>query len=95
MPKISYLKHKLVTGKFPMTIPLGGSSPLGTIGYINAAFELKEQIMRGEIPEPDFIYVAAGTCGTAAGLIIGLKAAQLKTKVIAPGTESVTPPVSS
>lgn len=64
-------------------IPAGGSCPLGVIGYVNAAFELKEQIIAGEIPEPDFIYVPMGSMGTSAGLILGLKAAGLKSQVIA------------
>jgi len=55
---------------------------LGALGFVNAAFELKRQIEAGDCPEPDFIYVAAGTTGTAAGLILGAKAAGLKTKVI-------------
>lgn len=76
------LRHRLKSGKFPKIIPLGGSSPLGNIGYINAAFELRQQIMEGKMPEPDFIYVALGTMGTAVGLMLGLKAAKLKTRVI-------------
>jgi D-cysteine desulfhydrase len=76
------LRHKLKFGKFPQVIPAGGSSAIGTIGYVNAAFELKEQIMEGKMPKPDCIYVALGTTGTATGLMLGLKAANLKTKVI-------------
>jgi len=63
-------------------VPLGGSCSLGVIGFVNAAFELKEQIEAGLLPEPDYIYVAAGSAGTATGLIIGLKLAGLKTKVV-------------
>ena len=76
------LRHRIKHGRFPQVIPTGGSSPLGVIGFINAAFELKEQIMKGEMPEPDYIYVAAGTTGTAVGLMLGLKAANLKSRVI-------------
>jgi 1-aminocyclopropane-1-carboxylate deaminase/D-cysteine desulfhydrase-like pyridoxal-dependent ACC family enzyme len=66
-----------------MVIPMGGSSPLGVVGFVNAAYELKEQIKKGEIPEPDYIYVASGSMGTAAGLILGLRAINSKTQVIA------------
>ncbi len=76
------LRHKLKTGYFPYVIAAGGSSILGIIGFINAAFELKEQILEGTIPEPDFIYVALGTMGTALGLIMGLKVLNLKSRVI-------------
>jgi D-cysteine desulfhydrase len=76
------LRHKLKTGHFPYIIAAGGSSILGVIGFINAAFELKEQIIEGKMPEPDFIYVALGTMGTAVGLIMGLKVLNLKSHVI-------------
>ena len=35
----------------------GGSNPLGTIGFVNAAFELKAQIEAGDLPEPAVIPV--------------------------------------
>ncbi len=50
-----FFLHKLKRGRFPRIIPMGGSSPIGAVGYVNAAFELKGQILRGEIPEPDYI----------------------------------------
>jgi len=76
------LCHGIKRGQFPMIIPMGGSSPLGAVGFVNAAFELQGQILRGEIPEPDYIYVASGSMGTVAGLILGLKAINSKTKVV-------------
>jgi len=76
------LRHRLKRGQLPRVIPIGGSSPLGVVGFVNAAFELKEQILRGEIPEPDYIYVASGSMGTAAGLTLGLRAINSKTRVI-------------
>jgi D-cysteine desulfhydrase len=60
----------------------GGSSPLGTIGYVNAAFELKDQVERGLMPQPDKIIIPLGTMGTAVGLTLGLKAAGFKTQVV-------------
>lgn len=79
---IKFFRKKLKNGKFPYIISPGGSSPLGTIGYVNAGFELKEQIENGLMPEPDTIFVPFGTMGTAVGITIGLKAAGLKTHVI-------------
>lgn len=70
-------------GVFPKYIPGGGSSPLGIVGYVNAAFELKDQIDAGLMPPPDFIYVPMGSMGTAAGLTIGLRAAGLDARVVA------------
>lgn len=76
------LRHMLKSGHFPHFIPPGGSSPLGVIGFVNAAFELRGQIANGEMPEPEYIYVACGTMGTAAGLTLGLRAAKLNSRVV-------------
>ncbi|HEX2960000.1 MAG TPA: pyridoxal-phosphate dependent enzyme [Chitinispirillaceae bacterium] len=65
----------------PYIIPPGGSSPVGTIGFVNAGFELATQIKQGELPVPDAIFITLGTMGTAAGLILGLKAAGITTMV--------------
>lgn len=65
----------------PYVIPAGGSSPVGTIGFVNAGFELAAQIKKGELPVPDAIFITFGTMGTAAGLILGLKAAGISTMV--------------
>ncbi len=62
-------------------IPPGGSLDLGALGYVNAAFELKMQIERGELPEPDEIFVAFGTMGTAVGLALGIRAAGLHSRI--------------
>ena len=61
----------------------GGSTRLGTFGLVNAAFELAHQIRSGAGPEPDRIFVAAATCGTAAGLIAGCRLAGLRSRVTA------------
>lgn len=76
------IEQESIDGQLPYFIPSGGSCPLGSIGFVNAAFELKEQIEKGKMPEPDYIYVTLGSCGTAAGLILGLKLANLKSKII-------------
>ncbi len=65
-----------------MRIKGGGSSPLGTVGYVNAGLELADQIRAGECPLPGAIFVALGTMGTAAGLSLGLRAAGLDVPVV-------------
>jgi D-cysteine desulfhydrase len=70
-------------GERPFYVPAGASTPLSTIGYVAAALELAAQIEHGQLPVPDRIFVAAGTCGTAAGLVAGCKLAQLPTRVTA------------
>ncbi|MFX1328441.1 MAG: 1-aminocyclopropane-1-carboxylate deaminase/D-cysteine desulfhydrase [Promethearchaeota archaeon] len=59
----------------------GRGTPLGMLGFIDAILELNEQIKKKVIPEPDVIYLACGTTGTAAGLVVGCKLLGLKTKV--------------
>jgi 1-aminocyclopropane-1-carboxylate deaminase/D-cysteine desulfhydrase-like pyridoxal-dependent ACC family enzyme len=63
-------------------LPPGGSSPLGCLGFVNAALELKEQIDSGQVPEPGYIFCPLGTAGTLTGLTIGCKLAGMRTKVI-------------
>jgi 1-aminocyclopropane-1-carboxylate deaminase/D-cysteine desulfhydrase-like pyridoxal-dependent ACC family enzyme len=79
---ILLLRKRLQQGNAPYIIAPGGSSPLGIIGYVNAAFELKEQVASGLVPEPDTIVVPFGTMGTAVGLTIGLKAAGLTARLV-------------
>ena len=71
------------TGTWPSVFPAGGSSPVGCLGYVNAALELADQVAAGECPEPDVIYVASGTMGTCAGLLLGLALSPLRTRVCA------------
>jgi 1-aminocyclopropane-1-carboxylate deaminase/D-cysteine desulfhydrase-like pyridoxal-dependent ACC family enzyme len=81
------LHHKLETGTLPYVIPTGGSCALGILGYVNAAFELKKQIEAQELPEPDRIYVPLGSCGTFVGLLLGLKAAGIKSTLVGVAVE--------
>jgi 1-aminocyclopropane-1-carboxylate deaminase/D-cysteine desulfhydrase-like pyridoxal-dependent ACC family enzyme len=74
------VKYRLQHGHFPKF--LEASSPLGMAGYVNAGLELKGQIEQGLLPEPDLLYVGLATMGTAVGLALGCKAADLKTRVV-------------
>jgi D-cysteine desulfhydrase len=63
-------------------IPMGGSSVTGTLGYVNAALEFAEQRARIGSAERLRIYLAAGTCGTLAGLVVGLELAELEAELV-------------
>lgn len=63
-------------------VPPGGSSALGTLGYVEGALELAAQVRAGELPAPDCVVVAAGTCGTVAGIALGLELAGLRAQVV-------------
>ena len=62
-------------------VPGGGSSPLGALGFVNAGLELADQVRAGLLPEPEWVFVATGTGGTAAGLALGLGLGGLQTRV--------------
>lgn len=80
--ELAVTAHQKNHGDMPYQIPTGGSCPLGAVGFVNAIFELSEQIQCGDISEPDYIYVAAGSCGTIAGLALGARSAGLHTKIV-------------
>jgi D-cysteine desulfhydrase len=69
-------------GRRPYLLPPGGSTPLGALGYVNAALELAKQVSAGEVPEPEAIVLAVGSGGTAAGLALGLGLAGMRSKVV-------------
>jgi D-cysteine desulfhydrase len=48
----------------------GGSDPVGTLGYVQGALELAEQVRDRQL-RPRQVVVAASTAGTAAGLTLG------------------------
>lgn len=69
-------------GKNPMIIPVGGSTPTGVLGYLNAVVEMVDQWKEMKL---DFDYVVSPTSsgGTQAGILLGLKL--LKSEVMALG----------
>ena len=77
-----FLKHFLMGNK-PYFIPPGASSPLGNIGFVNAVFELKQQVDEGIMPEPQYIIAPAGTMGTVSGLEVGCRLAGMHTRLVA------------
>jgi 1-aminocyclopropane-1-carboxylate deaminase/D-cysteine desulfhydrase-like pyridoxal-dependent ACC family enzyme len=59
-------------GETPYVIPVGGSVPIGCLGYVNFVRELTEQTREMEIA-PSHIYFASGSSGTQSGLIVGAR----------------------
>lgn len=82
------LRDQRRAGTRPYYLPFGATNALGALGYVSAALELAAQVRNGACPRPDAIFVAAGTCGTAAGLLVGLRLAELETRVVAVGVVS-------
>lgn len=57
-------------GRHPYDVPMGGASPVGSVGFAGGFVELKEQCASAGI-KPDYLYHASGTGGTLAGLAAG------------------------
>lgn len=68
-------------GRLPYYQPAGGSSSVGSLGYVDTAFEIAAQVEAGDLPEPATVVTAVGSGGTAAGLALGLRLAGLRTRV--------------
>ena len=64
-------------GDATFVVPVGGTSAIANVGFAAAGFEIADAVARGEIEEPERIYIALGTTGSAAGLAVGLAAAGL------------------
>ena len=63
-------------------IPVGGSTPLGTLGHVNAALELAAQIDAGEMPMPGSVVLPFATGATMAGLALGFAIAGLDIPIV-------------
>ena len=66
------LSDLTAAGKNPYNIPAGASNGIGSLGYMNAARELMQQWDDMGIA-PSHIVTASGSCGTQAGLLMGLR----------------------
>lgn len=79
---LTVLGKKLHHSKTTYPIPAGGSSPVGALGYVNGALEIARQIQEKNIKPFHAIYVAVGSCGTLAGLVVGFRLARLPIRLI-------------
>jgi len=53
-------------------VPWGGSSPLGSLGFVDAGAELAAQLAAAGVTGPVRVYLPCGTMGSVAGLLVGL-----------------------
>jgi D-cysteine desulfhydrase family pyridoxal phosphate-dependent enzyme len=78
MPKIFEIGDQLrADGRRPFAIPIGASTPLGALGFVQAVVELVDQM-----PPPDVIVHATSSGGTQAGLVSGCRLLGLQTRVV-------------
>lgn len=64
-------------GRHVFEIPIGGSTPLGSLAYLHAVLELLEQM-----PAPDVIVHATSSGGTQAGIVAACRLLGLSTRVV-------------
>jgi len=62
---------RIVAGPRARSIPMGGSG-YGDIGCVHVGSEIATTVRASAAPEPDAVFVAVGTAGTAAGTATGL-----------------------
>lgn len=74
---------RLFGGHPPAVFPVGGSNTLSCVGWVGGGLEIAAQVAAGELPAPDRIYVALGSGGTVAGLLVGLRLGGLASEVVA------------
>lgn len=86
------LARSLLRGELPYYVWTGGSTTLGNLGLVSAAFELAEQVMDGVLPRPAEIHLPVGSGGTIAGLVLGLALAGLDINVRGVLTTDILPP---
>lgn len=63
-------------------IPWGGSSPLGSLGFVDAGTELAAQLAAAGVQGPLRVYLPCGTMGSVAGLLVGLRLAKVEATVV-------------
>lgn len=71
--------RRYLQGRQCWVIPMGGSSWLGAVGFVNAGLELAHQVRSGTVALPHRIYIANGTMGSSVGLALGIALAELPT----------------
>lgn len=67
-------------GSTPYVIPTGGSTPVGALGYVQAAGELYRQVADLKL-NVDEVVLATGSAGTQAGLLVGFRSRAFRAPV--------------
>ncbi len=81
-PALAALAAELrAAGRRPLVIPVGGSTPLGACGYVEAAGEAAAQFAALGVTPAAFVH-GSSSGGTQAGLLVGVRAAGLPVRVI-------------
>jgi 1-aminocyclopropane-1-carboxylate deaminase/D-cysteine desulfhydrase-like pyridoxal-dependent ACC family enzyme len=66
------VREEAAAGRTTYVIPVGGSSPVGALGYVTGTAELMDQLRAMDV-RPTRLYFGSGSRGTQAGLTLGAK----------------------
>lgn len=77
-----YVRWLVRSRRPPYFVYPGAPSTLGVLGYVNAALEIAGQLRGMGSPPPEAMFVAVGSCGTFAGLLLGARLAGLESPVV-------------
>jgi L-cysteate sulfo-lyase len=87
--KMAELAEELAKrGKNPYVIPVGGSNPIGALGYVAAMYELKQQLDQAAL-HFDYLVFATSSGGTQAGVVVGAKLTKCESEIIAISIDQV------
>jgi L-cysteate sulfo-lyase len=68
-------------GRTPYFIPVGGSTPVGALGYVNCALELMRQAYVDGL-RVDWLLTPSSSAGTHAGLVVGMQGGGARVPVL-------------
>lgn len=63
-------REERAAGRVPYVVGRGGATPVGCLGYVEAAYELADQLTDHHL-DCRAVFLATGSCGTQAGLFLG------------------------
>jgi 1-aminocyclopropane-1-carboxylate deaminase/D-cysteine desulfhydrase-like pyridoxal-dependent ACC family enzyme len=87
MPAMQAIAERLrAEGRRSLVVPLGASTPLGALGFINAVRELATQVSA----PPDYIFHSSSSAGTQAGLVAGCAILGWPTRVVGVSADEPT-----
>lgn len=67
---LKVVNERRAAGRKPYLIPVGGSTAIGSLGYVEAIGELTRQVSYHRL-NPAHLYLASGSAGTHAGVAAG------------------------
>lgn len=83
MPALEQRSEELkALGRNPMIIPIGASTPLGCLGYVDAAKEIANQLAKATRGSFDLTICGSGSGGMQAGLVVGNACYSFSEKIV-------------